>query len=67
MLDLMMRLLVEIGRNAIRMCEQRPRLAGSRDAEFLKALDLVSEQALRGNDLVLTLRDGGSMRFATPR
>ena len=42
--------------------------AGSRDNEFLKALGSVSEQSLRGTDLVLTLRgDAGSMRYATPR
>ena len=42
--------------------------AGSRDDQFLKALGSVSEQSLRGTDLVLTLRgDAGTMRFATPR
>ena len=40
---------------------------GSRDNEFLKALGAVSEQSLRGTDLVLTSRDAGSMRFTTPR
>jgi heat shock protein HslJ len=40
---------------------------GSRDGEFIKGLGSVSEQSLRGNDLVLTLRDASSMRFTTPR
>lgn len=41
---------------------------GSRDDDFLKALNNVSGQLVRGNDLVLTLKaDSGSMRFTTPR
>ena len=41
---------------------------GSRDAEFLNALQQVSGQLFRGYDLVLTLKvDSGSMRFTSPR
>lgn len=40
---------------------------GSHDTEFLRELAAVTTQAVRGNDLVLTLGDGATMRFATPR
>ena len=41
---------------------------GSRDAEFLGELKVVSGQLFRGTDLVLLLNyDSGSMRLTTPR
>ncbi len=36
---------------------------GSQDAEFLRQLSAVASYAIKGNELVLTLRDGGAMRF----
>ena len=36
---------------------------GSRDSEFLRELATVTTYAINGNELVLTLRDGGIMRF----
>jgi heat shock protein HslJ len=40
---------------------------GSRDTEFLRELAAVTTQGFEGNDLLLTTRDGGVMRFTTPR
>jgi heat shock protein HslJ len=41
---------------------------GSRDAEFLRGLGMVSGMLFRGSDLVLTLKaDSGSMRFTPAR
>jgi heat shock protein HslJ len=41
---------------------------GSKDSEFLRDVAAVQRQQFRGNELVLTLKDGtGSMVFATTR